>query len=70
MGVLVEKELSVPQQCALTAQKAKCILGFITSSVARRSKEVILSLYSTVRPLLEYCFQLWDLLERVQRRDT
>ena len=79
LGVLVDKKKDMTWQCALAAQKAKHILGYINRSMASRSRERILPPYSAlVRPHLESCVQLWNpqhrkdtaLLEQFQRRAT
>jgi len=50
LGVLVIEKLDMSHQCVLTTQKANRILGCIKSSVASRSREVILPLCSGETP--------------------
>jgi hypothetical protein len=77
LGVIVQNDLKVSQQCVKAAKTANRVSGMISRTFKFKSKGVILQLYkSLVRPHLEYCIQAWrphlqkdiKMLESVQGR--
>jgi len=74
MGVLIQHNLKVSEQCIRVVRTCNRILGMIKRSFTFRSGDMIVTLYkSLIRPHLEYCVQAWrphlkkdiNLLEKV-----
>ena len=79
LGVLVDDELDFDKHIRAIVNKANRVLGMIKRGFTCLDKEIFLNLYPVlVRPLLEYCVQVWspykqmhiDLIEGVQIRAT
>ena len=59
LGVLVQSDMKVSQQCSNVVKTCNKILGLIYRSFTLKSKDAILSLYKAlVRPRLEYCVHI------------
>ena len=81
LGVTMNANMKVTEQCRIAASKGNQVLGMICRNITCKEKSLIvgLPLYKAiVRPHLEYCIQAWSpylrkdiyMLEKNQRRAT
>ena len=79
LGVTMNANMTVSEQCRIAASKGNQILGMIRRNITYKENSFIVPLYKAiVRPHLEYCIQAWnphlrkdvDILEKIQRRAT
>ena len=79
LGVTMNANMKVSEQCRIAASKGNQVLGIIRRNITYNQKSLIVPLYKAiVRPHLEYCIQAWspylkkdiDMLEKIQRRAT
>ena len=79
LGVSINTNMNVSEQCRIAASKGNQILGMIRRNITYKEKSLIVPLYKAiVIPHLEYCIQAWspylrkdiDMLETIQRRAT
>ena len=60
LGIIVQNNLKVSEQCSRSVKTANRVRGMISKIFQKKSKEIIIPLYkSLVRPHLEYCIQAW-----------
>ena len=60
LGVTMNANMKVSEQCRIAASKGNQILGMIRRNITYKEKGLIVPLYKAiVRPHLEYCIQAW-----------
>ena len=61
LGVTMNANMKVSEQCRIAASKGNQILGMIRRNITHKEKSLIIPLYKAiVRPHLEYCIQAWN----------
>ena len=61
LGVTINPNMKVSEQCRIAASKGNQILGMIRRNIKYKEKELIIPLYKAiVRPHLQYCVQAWS----------
>ena len=79
LGVTMNANMTVSEQCRIAASKGNQVLGMIRRNITYKENSFIVPLYKAiVRSHLEYCIHAWNphlrkdiyMLEKIQRRAT
>ena len=61
LGVTMNANMKVSEQCRIAASNCNQVLGMIRRNITYKEKSLIVPLYKAiVRPHLEYCKQVWN----------
>ena len=61
LGVTMEANMKVSEQCRIAASKGNQVHGMIRRSITYKDKSLIVPLYNAiVIPRLEYCIHAWS----------
>ena len=79
LGVTMNANMKVSEQCRIAASKGNQVLGMIRRNITYKDKSLIIPLHKAiVTPHLEYCIHAWnpylrkdvDMFDKIQRRAT
>ena len=71
LGVTMNDNMKVSEQCRIAASKGNQFLGMIRRNITYKDKSLIVPLYKAiVRPHLEYCIQAWGPYPRKDIRES
>ena len=61
LGVTMNANMKVSEQCRIAASKGNQVLGMIRRNITYKQNSLIIPLYKAIgRPYLEYCIQAWN----------
>ena len=60
LGVSMNANMKVSEQCRIAASKGKQVLGMIRRNITYKENSLMVMYKAIVRPHLEYCIQAWS----------
>ena len=60
LGVWISDDMKCSTQCMYAFNKATRLLGMIKRTIGHKDTRVMMNLYKTLRPHVEYCVSAWN----------